>query len=190
MNQISMIECANWLNARGLTLSPRNYPLCQNAEALEFLVPQESGRATALAYLFGDLEKERFEGGLVVFREWNIGSPGLDRIGHSVVSFILKNRSADQIDPNRPLAIVVDSSESDLIPSLLLQGMIFGWDVYYVSNTAEDVVFISHDEIAYLISSRTSFVTDINIQLEQHGARRVPIPYYLDRSLDSTEVST
>jgi hypothetical protein len=120
MQLLSVDACTGWLGERGISLSTRKYPLVSEHEALEFTIPSHAGQITALAYFFGDLERESFNGGLVFFREWSIGSQGLIDIGHQIVKGILRINSEMVFDPRKALPVALDSSEAALVPALLL----------------------------------------------------------------------
>ena len=111
MQLLSIGVCKEWLGERGISLSARKYPLVSENEALEFPIPSHAGQITALAYFYGDLEGESFNGGLVFFREWSIGSQGLDDIGHQIVKGILSDTPDEGVDPKRALPVALNSSE-------------------------------------------------------------------------------
>jgi hypothetical protein len=92
--------------------------------------------------------------------------------------------SEGRIDPNRALPIALSASEAALVPALLLQAMIFGWDAFYVPNSAAFVLFVSHDEVAYLIGRNASYSQDATIQIERLSSGTVPTPYMLSQSAD------
>jgi hypothetical protein len=188
MRLLSVSECSDWLNGRGVGFSAREYPLVEETEAIEFTIPGDAGQTIALAYLFGDLEKNTFDGGILMFREWNIGSPGLNSIGHQIVRRMLRLHE-NETHTEMPLPIALEASEAALMPALLLQAMIFGWDAFYVPNSGAFLLFISHDEVAFLATKESYFSEDVSIQVERLSTGTVITPYYLSRAANEVEAS-
>ena len=184
MRVLSVTECSDWLKDRGIGFSLSEYPLVEEKEATEFPIPGDVGQTIALAYLFGDLEKATFGGGVLVFREWNIGSPGLNSIGHQVVRRILSLNEDGGVHVDMPLPIALEASEAALVPALLLQAMIFGWDAFYVPNSGAFLLFVSHDEVAYLATKKPYFSENVSIQVERLGIGNVTTPYYLSPAVN------
>ncbi len=178
MRVLSANECSDWLYERGIGLSPRNYPLVREPEVLEFPIPHHAGELVALAYMFGDMEKVARGGGILVIREWSIGSPGLDALGHETVKRML-GMNGGEVDTDQPLQVELDGSESALVASLLLQSMIFGWDAFYVPASGAFLIFVSHDEVAYVAAPNPAFGEDVSVQFERLSVGTVATPYYL-----------
>jgi hypothetical protein len=167
-------------------LSARNYPVVSSGhEAIEILVPYQGGPTTALVHLIGELERSSFRGGMVALREWNSGSPGLDEIGQRIISLLLGDRN--DLDSNSPLAVIFAPSEALSVQAFLLHAMLFGWDAFYVPDSAAFMIFISHDEVMYLIPNGYTFTEVISDQLRHFGARSVPPPEMLVRPSTGVE---
>ncbi|WP_263409586.1 hypothetical protein [Terriglobus tenax] len=181
MRLVTVGECSAWLQERGIGLSSGNYPLVRSAEVLEFPISGDSGEAVALSYMFGDMERTTSGGGLLAIREWSIGSPGLDAIGHEVVKRML-GVSIHDAGSEQPPWIVLDASEAAMMPSLLLQATIFGWDAFYVPNSGAFVIFISHDEVAYVAAQNFPLSEDVRIQFDRLSIGAVATPYYLSQT--------
>jgi hypothetical protein len=182
MQILSTSECSAWLGERGIDLSATEYPLVSHSKAYEFEIAGDARQSLHLAYLFSDLERTSFRGGLLMFREWNIISPGLNRIGRQIVRRTLALPSMDDDDASTPPPVVLEACEATLVAALLLQAMIFMWDAFYVPTSGDFLIFVSHDEVAYLAAKDFLFTEDVRIQVDQLSSGVVATPYYLTRT--------
>jgi hypothetical protein len=176
MKILPMAECAKWLGSHGTTLDESDYPIVQGMKyAIE--VPISADTATGLVYAICEIEREDFEGGVVVFREWNLGSPELDRVGQTSVALMLGNNV--KLDPKGPLCIQFDATEWLPLQAFTLQSLIFHWDAFYVPSSASFMVFVSHDEVVYFVTGNSTIDEQLIERLERWPAKRVKLPEFL-----------
>lgn len=180
MHQITRDQCVEWLRGRGLDLSSLDFPVTgEMKEALEVVVPLEGGPASALAAFIGELERDAFSGGIVCLRDWSLGSPELERIGHKCVSLMICGDK--DVDSNQPLFLLSDSSDAVSIQVFLLQAMLFHWDAFYVPNSAAFVVFLSNDELLYIVEKSPMTDEEVAFRFPEPGARKVSTPPFLSK---------
>lgn len=175
MKVISSQESVHWFRDREILLTERDYPIFHGvSHSIE--VPISPDTITGLAYMICEMEELSFQGGVMAFREWNMGSPELDRIGHTGISLMLNNLV---LDPENPLYVLFDPSEWLSLQPFFLQPLLFHWDAFYIPTSALFVVFVSHDEVVYFIATKAAMSEQFLKIFERWGAKSVPIPNYL-----------
>jgi hypothetical protein len=175
MRLIGNREAVEWLGHREIHLTESEYPVAYGAShSVEVSISPDT--ITGLTYMICEMEQPNFQGGLLVLREWNIGSPELDRIAHTAISLMLNN---SPLDPSNPLYLLFDPSEWLTLQPFFLQPLLYHWDAFYVPAASSLLVFVSHDEVIYFVSIKSAMSDQLLKSFKRWGAKRITTPSFL-----------
>lgn len=141
-----------------------------NAEAncIELKFPETPMRVpyfTRVLSLLNLDAEEHFCGALLWLTLWNIGSPGLEKIGWKLVE---KMRLG--FGEARPIEAAPGhwfrSDEFVELNAFLLPCFIFGWDAYLAPSGQDYFVHISHDEYWVVVAKTTAAYDNLFQQLQ------------------------
>ena len=151
MRAITKSEAREWCTARHITLNERQLPQPRFIESQNrnFKIPSDTGQRIALLnQLVRNIPADQEI--LVWFSAWGVW-PSCER-RH------MFERFRDSYGEHRWLseapAYVFNPTERDDLISFIGFGILFLWDCHVLSATADTWLFLSHDEIGWLCSSR------------------------------------
>lgn len=102
-------------------------------------------------YLVPSWEPESFRGAVLWIRSWGIGNDDSERTGMRIIE---QMRLAS--GESRPLsdtpAILFEQHEMPEMYSYFVLPLLFGWDAFLIPVAQDYMVYVSHDEIAFIIS--------------------------------------
>ncbi len=188
MKALSDLDAQRWCETRLLTFSKvasgfsyLRFPDVNYCVVVE--IPERAMRSVALSHLLltysvKDQEESNFEGGLLWLRDWNIGSPELERAGHRVLECLRACSGEVGLLADLP-AQVLERHEFLEAGAAIVQVMVYGWDAYYVPVDAQFFLFVSNDDLLYLVS-RSRLVV-------QHAAERLTRGGWTQRTCDWPE---
>jgi hypothetical protein len=175
---ISLAETAvaDWCGKRGIQLrpGPPGTELCfpGTNHCLIVRVPESGLRCVALAYLLlmasARMEESEFKECLLWLRDWEIGSPELDRAGHTVLRW-LRLASTEPISWHDAPGELFGPEEVGEAHAAFVQPLIFDWDAYLVPSSAEYFVFSWHHEQLFVVSPTKSKLDEIGRSLQGGG---------------------
>jgi hypothetical protein len=149
-------EAAAWCRDRGFQVEGR--PRISSVQlskrtghTLRLKIPTQGRQTISMAYvvLMSELEEdveEYFAGGLLWFRDWNIGSETYERVGLSLLQGLRGAGRADDLG-TKP-ALVLGPSEFAVANAAVTLPLLFQWDAWYFPQSGGWMATISHDGYA------------------------------------------
>lgn len=153
MELLSSDQAKEWCRERGLAIQS-DFPFSiefppENGTPLGVPLPRDAQRSIALANVIlmsvvEEDDEDRFEGGLLWFRDWNIGSETVQRVGLNLLQRV-RGSPTDVYDLSGRPAHLLDRSQLVTAQTLLMLPMVFRWDAYYVPHSGRWLAFVSHE---------------------------------------------
>jgi hypothetical protein len=167
---------ADWCAKRGIQLrrGPSGTELSFDGanHCLIVRVPESGLRCVALAYvlLMASVREDEseFKGCLFWLREWEIGSPQLDRVGHTVLRSLRAARG-EAVSWHDAPGELFGPEEVGEANAAFVQPLIFDWDAYLVPSSGEYFVFSYHHEHLFVVSPTKSKLDEIGRSLQGGG---------------------
>lgn len=176
MRSLNETGVADWCAKRGIQLrrGPKGTELSFDDanHCLIVRVPESGLRCVALAYvlLMASVREDEseFKGCLFWLRDWEIGSPELDRAGHTVLRW-LRLAGREPISWHAQPGELFGPDEVAEAHVALVQPLIFDWDAYLVPDAGEYFVFSWHHEHLFVVSPTQSKLDKIGGSLRNGG---------------------
>ncbi len=137
-----------------INVTMKRFLAYETAERLSFSVPlvEKPSRIIALAnYLVPAWDAASFKGALLWMREWEIGDDDSERTKLMIIDQMRRGAGVKTSLRETPAALF-DSNELPRMYSHFVLPLLFGWDAFLVPAGQNYFVFVSHDEVAYVVA--------------------------------------
>ena len=147
-------------------------------DGFEISVPLNFLERVSLSYsLLSFPGEDTFQGGIVWFKEWNIGPSYIERAGWKVVEQMRRGYGQIASLENAPGQRFRRDEFVDA-QAFLLQAMSFEWDVFFVPALADHYIFVSHTQVAYCVAHDAKLLGELCSYLNPWGPRN-DLPFFL-----------
>lgn len=173
MQIISDSDVSLWLKEKGLYMRDREIVFPKGPiYNIGIEIPASSSRSMSLASILCMLsEQADFSGGMFWISTWGIWDTWSTDFGEYVITSLrarggpvkpLSNQSGHLLGPD----------DAMLAFALVWQTMLLKWDGFYIGNSAEYIVEISHDELCWFVCRDRNLSINIEAALKKWKPQR------------------
>jgi hypothetical protein len=141
--------------------------------AIEVLIPKLTLKAMTFAYslLKYDEEEKKFQGALLWFKDWDIWGESVEEPAMKLWQSIRLAHGEKAPFIEKPGHLFGAEEFLDM-HALFSLPLLFGWDMYLIPDHGDYFIFVSHDEVLYIVT-RTDQIKDKFLAYLEHWDPKV-----------------
>lgn len=183
MTFLETIDCEKWCKDRGIDVFGSqllSFTPPDQFYGIKVKIPSYVRDRLSIAYtLLAPIEEENGES-LLWFRRWNIWSESSEHYAMKIWQALRTVNGEKRMFQETPGHVFSKANFIDLQAFFSIP-ILFRWDAYLVPSHGEHFVFLSHDEVIYVIS-KTFQIHEKLLEYLKYWSPETGVPFYLQDS--------